>query len=99
MYLRCLTGDHPRSWLQWLPWAEFCYNTSFQFALKTTPFNVVYGHDPPPLLKYEVGLSSVVVVDAHLRERDSFWQKFGSVYCYPRILKEHHNKKRRSKEL
>jgi hypothetical protein len=22
MYPRCLTGDHPRQWLQWLPWAE-----------------------------------------------------------------------------
>jgi hypothetical protein len=29
MYLRCLAGDRPRQWLQWLPWAEFCYNTSF----------------------------------------------------------------------
>lgn len=29
MYLRCLTGDRPCSWLQWLPRAEFCFNTSF----------------------------------------------------------------------
>jgi hypothetical protein len=28
IYLRCLVGDCPRSWLRWLPWAEFCYNTS-----------------------------------------------------------------------
>ena len=34
MYLRCLVGDWPRSWLQWLPWAEFCYNTSYQSALR-----------------------------------------------------------------
>jgi hypothetical protein len=46
MYLRCLTGDRPKTWLQWLPWAEFCYNTLFQSAQKTTPFNVVYGRDP-----------------------------------------------------
>jgi len=24
MYLRCLTGDRPRQWVRWLPWAEFC---------------------------------------------------------------------------
>jgi len=30
MYLRCLTGDHPRQWIRWLPWAEFCYNSSYQ---------------------------------------------------------------------
>jgi transposase InsO family protein len=29
MYLRCLIGDRPRQWLKWLPWAEYCYNTTF----------------------------------------------------------------------
>jgi hypothetical protein len=67
MYLGCLTGDRPRSWLHWLPWTEFCYNTSFQSALKTMPFNVVYGCDPPPLLKYEPGMSLVAAVDAQLK--------------------------------
>jgi hypothetical protein len=38
MYLRCLAGDRPRSWLQWLPWAEYCFNTSYQTSLKATPF-------------------------------------------------------------
>jgi hypothetical protein len=64
MYLCCLTGDRPRSWLQWLPWAEYCYNMAFQSALKTTPFNVFYRRDPPILLKYDVGLSSVAAVNA-----------------------------------
>jgi hypothetical protein len=38
MYLRCLTGDRPRQWVRWLPWAEFCYNTSYHTALRDTPF-------------------------------------------------------------
>jgi hypothetical protein len=29
MYLRCLTRDQPRQWVQWLPWADFCYNSAF----------------------------------------------------------------------
>jgi hypothetical protein len=33
MYLRCLTGDRSHSWLRWPPWAEYCYNTSYQVAL------------------------------------------------------------------
>lgn len=41
MYLRCLACDRPRSWLQWLPWAEYCYNTSYQSSLRVTPFRVV----------------------------------------------------------
>jgi hypothetical protein len=38
MYLRCLTGDCPRQWQRWLPWAEYIYNTAYQSVLKTTPF-------------------------------------------------------------
>jgi hypothetical protein len=52
VYLRCLAGDMPCNWLRWLPWAEYCYNTSYQLALKTTPFEVVYGRAPPHMLPY-----------------------------------------------
>jgi hypothetical protein len=40
MYLRCFTSDRPRRWFQWLPWVEYCYNTSYHSSLKTTPFEV-----------------------------------------------------------
>jgi hypothetical protein len=86
MYLRCLTGDTPRLWLQWLSWAKFCYNTSFQSALKMTPFNVVYGHDPPPLLKYQAGMLLVAVVMLSCKREMSFWRKFVNDCCCPRIL-------------
>jgi hypothetical protein len=52
VYLRCFTGDRPRTWLQWLPSVEFCYNTSYPMALCTTPFEVVYDQAPPPLLSF-----------------------------------------------
>jgi hypothetical protein len=52
MYLRCLARDRPRSWLRWLPWAEYCFNTSYQTALKTTPFHVFYGRPPPPMIQF-----------------------------------------------
>ena len=38
IYLCCTTGDRPRDWVDWLPWVEFCYNSSFHSALRTTPF-------------------------------------------------------------
>jgi hypothetical protein len=55
MHLRCLVKDRPRSWLRWLPWAEYCFNTSYQTALKTTPFEVVYGRAPPPMIPFQAG--------------------------------------------
>ena len=49
MYLRCAIGDRPRSWVDWLSWAEYCYNTSYHTTLRASPFEVVYGRPPPPL--------------------------------------------------
>ncbi|WVZ89350.1 hypothetical protein U9M48_035770 [Paspalum notatum var. saurae] len=72
VYLRCLAGDRPRSWLKWLPWAEYCYNTAYQTALKTTPFRVVFGRDPPALMSYQPGLARVAAVDKQLQQRDDF---------------------------
>ena len=72
MYLRCLTGDRPRDWLDWLPWAEFCYNTAFHSALRTSPFAVVYGRPPPDLLPYTQGRADTTAVDAMLASRDEF---------------------------
>jgi hypothetical protein len=43
MCLRCLAGDRPWHLVEWLPWAEFYYNTSYHSAIRATPFEVVYG--------------------------------------------------------
>jgi hypothetical protein len=74
MYLRCLTGDCPKQWLRWLPWAEYCFNMAFHSALKTTPFKLVYGRNPPSLVTYEKGGARAPAVDQLLYERDIFLQ-------------------------
>jgi hypothetical protein len=71
MYLRCLTGDRPRDWLEWIPWAEYCYNTAYHSALRTSPFTVVYGRAPPELLPYSSGSARTDVV-VLLSDRDEF---------------------------
>jgi hypothetical protein len=71
-HLRCLVGDRPCSWLRWQPWAEFCFNSSYQTALKVTLFEVVYGRAPPPLFPNQAGMTRVVAVDRQLRDRDEF---------------------------
>ena len=70
-YLRCFAGDQPRKWFDWVPWAEFSYNTSIHSSTKMTPFEAVYGIPPPSLLKYVPGTSNVQAVNEFLRDRDS----------------------------
>jgi hypothetical protein len=41
--LRACVLEHPGSWDQNLPWAEFAYNNSYQESIKMTPFEVHYG--------------------------------------------------------
>ncbi|KAI4310626.1 hypothetical protein MLD38_035590 [Melastoma candidum] len=72
MYLRCFTGDRPRQWLRWLPWAAYVYNTAYQTSLRDTPFRVVYGRDPPTFRSYEPGETRVVAVAKTMAERDEF---------------------------
>jgi len=72
MFLRCLTGDRPRQWLQWLPWAEYVFNTAYQSSLRDTPFRVVYGRDPPSIRSYTPGETRVAAVAQSLEARDEF---------------------------
>lgn len=55
MHLRCLSGAKPKDWIRWIPWAEYCYNTSWHSATKMTPFETVYGRSPQNLLSYVAG--------------------------------------------
>jgi hypothetical protein len=41
--LRACVLEHPGSWDQNLPWAEFSYNNTYQESLKMAPFEVLYG--------------------------------------------------------
>jgi hypothetical protein len=72
MYLQCLTGDRPRNWLEWLSWAEFCYNSSYQQSLKTSSFELVYGRPPPSIRTYAPGDAHLPAVDRAMRDRDEF---------------------------
>ncbi|XP_010262237.1 PREDICTED: uncharacterized protein LOC104600803 [Nelumbo nucifera] len=71
MYLRCFVGDQPRRWVEYLPWAEYCYSTSYHSSLGMTPFRVVYGRDPPRLLSYEPGSTRLEEVDRNLQDRNA----------------------------
>nr|GEY39600.1 peroxidase 64 [Tanacetum cinerariifolium] len=70
-YLRCFVSDKPKKWVDWLPWAEYSYNTSVHTSTKFSPFEAVYGRLPPKLVPYIPGTASVQEVDEYLQDRDS----------------------------
>lgn len=58
-----------------LPWAEYSYNTAFHTGMGMTPFQVVYGHDPPPLLPYAYTESNPIPITEWLSTRDKILQQ------------------------
>lgn len=69
-YLRCFASEQPKQWAQWVPWAEFWYNSNYQASIGTTPFEIVYGRPPPVLRKFERNEISVEAVAQELWDRD-----------------------------
>ena len=67
-YLRCFVGLQPKTWMDWIPWANFSYNTSTHSSTKITPFEAVYGIPSPHLLTYVPGTAKVQAVDEYCRE-------------------------------
>ena len=70
-YLRCMVGERPKDWLKWLPLAEWWYNTMYHTAIRTTPYQVVYGQPAPVHLPYISGDSMVEAVDRSLQTREA----------------------------
>jgi hypothetical protein len=99
MYLRCLAGDRPKSCLKWLPWAEYCYNSSYQSALKCSPFKVVYGRDPP-MVSYQPGNSKVAAIDVQLQDRGAFLEEIKARLVQAQVtMKSYQDQRRREVEF
>jgi hypothetical protein len=61
-YLRCFASKKKNHWAQWLPLAEWWYNTSYHTTTRVTSFEAIYGHNPPLVLSYSPSVSNVSVV-------------------------------------
>jgi hypothetical protein len=69
-YLSFFASEKKNQWAQWLPLAEWWYNTSYHTATRMTPFEAVYGQKPPSVLSYLSGSSKVQAVDLTLTDRE-----------------------------
>jgi hypothetical protein len=58
-YMSCFSSEKQHQWVQWLPLAEWWYNTSYHTTTHMTPFEAVYGQKPPSVLSYLSGTSKV----------------------------------------
>lgn len=68
-YLRAFATDRPTTWVEWLPLAEFWFNTNFHVSIKMTPFEALYGYPPPILFDHIPGTTKVDNVDVHLKSQ------------------------------
>eukprot|EP00253_Pinus_taeda_P027829 PITA_27829 len=59
-YLKCFTSERKHLWVQWLPLAEWWYDTNYQAATKMTPYEVFYGQLPPSPTSYIHGYSKCI---------------------------------------
>ncbi|KAL0545098.1 hypothetical protein IC582_020240 [Cucumis melo] len=62
-YLKRFCSERPKEWVKWLPWAEYRYNTTYQRALETMPFEAVYGRQPPSFICYGNGETTNSTLD------------------------------------
>lgn len=69
-YLRCLAQEQPTKWNTFIPWAKYSYNTGFHTLTGTTPFNIVYGCEPPPLYLYVSRETLIANLEHQLITRD-----------------------------
>ena len=74
----------------------YCYNTSHHVALSTTPFKVLYGYNPPPIVRFGTQMTPVDSVDKMLQERDPYLDKIKQHLSKAQVgMKMRANKKRK----
>ncbi|GMI95061.1 hypothetical protein HRI_003175400 [Hibiscus trionum] len=70
-YLKCMTGEKPREWSDWLHLAEWWYNSSYHTSIGTSSFQALYGQEPTIHVPFIVGESVVATVDRGLQQREA----------------------------
>ena len=65
--LSIIAMRRPRQWYKYLPYIAHAYNTSYQISVKNTPFFLMFGRDPDPMVVEPGDLEDINFIT--LRER------------------------------
>lgn len=99
-YLRCFASEQPKQWGRYLHWAEYWYNTSYQGAVKMSPFFAVYWGPPPTLHQYLPGEFKVVAVaEEHIDRNELLRQLHYNLEQAQNRMTKVANTKRRNMEF
>ncbi|GJW56811.1 retrovirus-related pol polyprotein from transposon TNT 1-94 [Tanacetum coccineum] len=83
-----------------LPWAEYCYNTSYHSSIKMSPYQALYGRLPLSLIPYPPGASKVIAVVELLMERNKVTRQLKQNLLAAKLrMEEKANHKRRDVEF
>jgi hypothetical protein len=69
-YLRCFSSERKHRWAQWLPLVEWWYNTYYHTTTHMTPFEALYGQNPPSILSYMPMVLKVQEVEKNITFRE-----------------------------
>ncbi|KAL0386331.1 UNVERIFIED_CONTAM: hypothetical protein Sradi_3027400 [Sesamum radiatum] len=93
-------SSEPRRWTQFLPLAEFWYNTSFHSAIVMSPFEALYGRKPPSLVGYSFGSSKFNSLDSAFSTRQTILQLLkGNLRRAQQRMAQQFNSKRLDREF
>ena len=80
-YLIVFTHDQPSTWVTFLSWVEFSYNSSYHSGLKDSPFEALFDRPLPTIPTYIRSSTSIQALDEMLRERDALLHSLKDNLC------------------
>ncbi|WVZ15989.1 hypothetical protein V8G54_013555 [Vigna mungo] len=77
-YLRCFVHHRPSLWGKFLPWAEWCFNTTVNSSTGFTPFEIMFGHSPPNIPQNLVKDTTNTATEFEINSREEIIRKLQS---------------------